>query len=134
MIKVAIIDDNLKSRNDLVKIFAKEPDISVVVEAEDSPDGIRDVEQQRPDVIVLENQKPFSDGLPRTEAVVSKFDEARIIVLDMSSEGCTQHPQAEFAMTASSCQSGACFHLCQSCSAAEILAAIRNHGFNAVNI
>jgi hypothetical protein len=37
-------------------------------------------------------------------------------------------------MTASSCQSGACFHLCQGCSAAEILAAIRNHGLKTVNL
>lgn len=125
MIKVAIIDDNPKSRNDLVKIFAKEPDMYVVVEAEASPAGIRDVERQRPDIIVLENHKPFSDGLQKTAAVVSKFDDVRVVVLDMSSEGGKQHQQAEYAMAASSCQFGACFHLCQNCSTEEILAAIR---------
>lgn len=134
MIKVAIIHDNPKSRNHLVKIFAKKPDINVVVEAEDSPAGISDVEQQRPDVIVLENHKPFSDGLQKTAAVVSTFDEVRVVVLDMSSEGSMQHQQAEYAMTASSCQFGACFHLCQNCSIDEILAAIRKHGAKAVNI
>jgi chemotaxis response regulator CheB len=125
MIKVAVIDDNPRSRNDLVKIFAKEPDINVVAEAEASPAGISDVEQQRPDVIVLENHKPFLDGLQKTAAVVSKFDAVRVLVLDMNSEGSMQHQQAEYAITASSCQSGACFHLCQNCSTEEILAAIR---------
>jgi len=73
MIRVAIIDDNPESRKDLVRILGKESDIRVVAEAEANLAGIREVEQQKPDVIVLESNKPFTDNLEATQTIVSIY-------------------------------------------------------------
>lgn len=125
MIRVAVIDDNPMSRKDLVRILRREPDIRVVAEAETGLPGIREVEEQKPDVILLDNHNPFTDGLEGTELIVSRFQDIRVIVLARDSKNTRLLMNSKHTLAASSCQVGACFHLCQDCSAQEILAAIR---------
>lgn len=115
-IKVAVIDDSAKFRKQLVKLLGKHPDISVVAEAETGPAGIKEVEEHKPDVILMDKNNPFTEGLDTTSMIVSKFPNTRIIVLTMKSKG---------SMTASNCQTFACYSMCENCSTDEILAAIR---------
>jgi DNA-binding NarL/FixJ family response regulator len=116
-IRVAILDKDPKSREHLVEFLGKEADLEVVVETEPSITGIKMVEEQKPDAILMDNNNPFTDGLETTEMVVTKFQDPRIIVLSLNSSGSP--------VTASSCETGACYPLCQDCSSKEILAAIR---------
>jgi len=116
-IRIAVLDSNPKSRKHLMKLLGKQPDISVVAEAETGLAGIKVVEENKPDVILMDNENPFTDGLETTEMVVSRFQDAKIIVLSLDASGRT--------MAGSSCLVGACFHLCQDCSSDEILAMIR---------
>ena len=116
-IKVAIIDDNPRFRKHLVKLLRKEPDISVVAEAETGLAGIKVLEEDEPDVILVDKEKPFTEGLETTEMIVSRFPDTKVIVLSM---------QSKSSMTASSCQTWACYPLCQDCTDKEILAAIRD--------
>jgi NarL family two-component system response regulator LiaR len=125
MIRVAVIDDNPKSRKNLVKTLGREPDIRVVAEAAASAAGIREVAEQKPDVILLDNAKPFTDGLAGTEMIVSRFQDAKIIVLAVNSKNALLPLHTKQTLTASACLVGACFHLCQACSTREILAAVR---------
>ena len=115
-IKVAIIDDNEKFRKHLVKLLGKQPDISVVAEAETGLAGINEVEAHKPDVVLMDKNNPFTEGLDTTSTIVSMFPDTRIIVLSL---------QSEKSMTASTCETFACYSLCENCSPKEILAAIR---------
>ena len=115
-IKVAIIDDNEKFRKHLVKLLGKQPDIRVVAETETGPAGIKEVEDHMPDVILMDKNNPFTEGLDTTSMIVSRFPDTRIIVLSMKSKD---------SMTASSCQTWACYPMCENCSTEEVLAAIR---------
>jgi two-component system, NarL family, response regulator DegU len=115
-IRIAVLDSNPKSRKHLVKLIGNEADLDVVAESEINLAGIKVVEENKPDVILIDNNNPFTDGLETTEMVVSRFQETRIIVLSMD-PGST--------MAGSSCFVGACFHVCQDCSFDEILAVIR---------
>lgn len=119
-IRVAIIDDNEKFRNHLVKLLGKQPDISVVAEAETGLAGINEIEAHKPDVILMDKNNPFTEGLDTTSMIVSRFPDTRIIVLSLQSEN---------SMTASKCQTFACYSMCENCSTDEILAAIRD-GFS----
>jgi DNA-binding NarL/FixJ family response regulator len=114
-IRVAILDDNPESRRELVKLFQEEQDISIV--AETSLAGANEMEEQKPDVILIDNMQPFTEGMETTEMFVSRFHGTRIIFLSTDSSG---NP-----MTASECQTWACYPICQNCSTQEILAAIR---------
>jgi DNA-binding NarL/FixJ family response regulator len=115
-IRVAIVDDNPRFRKHLVKLLAKQPDISVVAEAETGLAGINEVEANKPDVVLMDKNNPFTEGLDSTSMIVSRFPDTRIIVLSLQSEN---------SMTASKCQTFACYSLCENCSPKEILAAIR---------
>jgi len=122
-IRVAILDDDAKFRNHLVKLLGKQPDISVVTEAETGLAGINEIEAQKPDVILMDKKNPFRDGLEATEMIVSRFPDTRVIVLSMDSKS---------TMTASSCQTWACYPRCENCTDKEILAAIRE-GYQSKN-
>ena len=115
-IKIAVIDDDPKFRKQLVKLLGKQPDISVVTEAETGLAGINEIEAHKPDVILMDKNNPFTDGLEATEMIVSRFPDTRVIVLSMDSKS---------TMTASSCQTWACYPRCENCTDKEILAAIR---------
>ena len=115
-LRIAVLDSNPKSRKHLVKLLGNEADLDVVAESEINFVGIRDVEEKKPDVILMDGNNPFTDGLENTEMVVARFQDTRIIVLSMD-RGST--------MAGSSCFVGACFHVCRDCSFDEILAVIR---------
>lgn len=124
MIRVAIIDENPTSRKELEKLLQKDPEIQVV--AETGLAGIKEVEEQKPDVILLDNKKPFTDCLESTGMVVSKFEDTKVIVLSMDSKSTLLPLHSNPILEGSLCQVGSCFHLCQNCSPEDILAAIRN--------
>ena len=46
-----------------MKLLGKEPDISVVAEAETGLAGIDEIEEQKPDVILMDKNNPFTEGL-----------------------------------------------------------------------
>ena len=85
-IRVAIVDDNPKFRKHLVKLLGKQPDISVVAEAETGLAGINEVEAHKPAVILMDKDNPFTEGLDTTSMIVSRFPDTRIIVLSLQSE------------------------------------------------
>jgi chemotaxis response regulator CheB len=130
-IRIAVLDSNPKSRKHLVKLLGKQPDISVIAETETGLPGIKVVEESKPDVILIDNNHPFTDGLETTEMIVSRFPDTRVIVLSMQSKSTMLPLNSKHTMTASSCQTWACFPLCENCSTKEILAAIRD-GFPGV--
>jgi DNA-binding NarL/FixJ family response regulator len=115
MIRVAIIDDDPKTRKELAKVLQTDPGIQVV--SKTGLSRIKEIEEQKPDVILLDSKKPFTDCLETTQSIIGRFDDARVIVLSMHSKN---------PLEGSLCQVGACFHLCRDCSAEDLLAAIRN--------
>jgi len=115
-VRVAIIDDKAAFRQSLRELIEKEPDLGVVAEAETTRAGIKEVEAKKPDVILMKNNMPFSDGLEYTKMVISKFADTRVIILSK---------QSESGVAATLCQTWACYPLCKKCSSKEIFAAIR---------
>lgn len=124
MIKVAIIDDNPISRKELEKVLQIDPDIRVV--AETGLSEFKEVEEQSPDVILLDTKKPFTDCIETTETIVGKFENTKIIVLSMDQKNTLLPLHSKHTLEGSLCQTGACFHLCHNCRPEDILAAIKN--------
>jgi DNA-binding NarL/FixJ family response regulator len=118
MIRVAIFnnDNNAKFQKHLVNLLKREPDINVVAQTETGMPGIKVVEEQKPDVVLIDSKQPFTENLESTERIVSRFQDTKIIFLSSSSED---------SLTASTCLVGACFPFRQNCTDRDILAAIR---------
>jgi DNA-binding NarL/FixJ family response regulator len=124
-IKVAVIDDSPKTRKQLVKLVEGDPGLHVVVEAETDPAGISRLEEHQPDVILVGAREPFTERIEATGLIVSKFPNTRVIVLSIDQKTSVLPLHSTQNVTASSCQAWACYSLCQNCSTAEILAAIK---------
>jgi CheY-like chemotaxis protein len=124
-IKVAIIDDNPGLRKHLVKVLGKQADIVVVADVEANPAGINEVEEHQPDIILVEGKEPFTDRIEATSLVVAKFPNTRVIVFSIDQNSSMLPLHSKHPMTASSCQTWACYSLCENCSHKEIIAAIR---------
>jgi len=124
-IRVAIVDEDPKFRNHLVKLLRKEPGIRVVVEVAADPAGLSKLEEQKPDVILVEGKEPFTERIEATSRVVAKYPNTRVIVLSIDQKGLQMPLLSAHSVTASSCQTWACYSLCQKCSTEDILAAIR---------
>lgn len=124
-IKVAVIDDSPIARKKLVKLVENDPDLHVVVETETSPAGINQLEAHQPDVILVEGKEPFTDRIDTTSLIVSKFPDDRVIVLSVDQRSSKLPFHSTRSVTASSCQTWACYSLCQNCNTSEILAAIK---------
>lgn len=120
MVRVALFDNDSRIlfKTHLVNLLKREPDINVVAEFGKGFDSINAVEEQKPDVILVDSKKPFTEDLETTERIVSKFQNTRIIILSRDS--------SEGSMTVSECLVGACYPLYMDSTDKDILAAIRD--------
>lgn len=86
MISVALADDHVLFRQALRHLLESEDDIRVIGEASDGRAIQTLVEQQQPDVILMDINMPGIDGVTATRELKSQLPDVRIIILTMFSE------------------------------------------------
>ncbi|MEO3824640.1 response regulator transcription factor [Actinomadura sp. B10D3] len=114
MIRVLIVDDEWMVRAMLRTIMETAPDITVVGEAADGGEAVREAAAHRPDVILMDIRMPRADGLTATERLAGAH---RVVVL-------TTFDLDEYVRTA--LRHGAVGFLLKDASAPEMLAAVRS--------
>ena len=113
---VALVDDQDLVRTGFRMILSVEDDIELVGEAADGLAATKLVEQLSPDVVLMDVQMPTMDGIEATRRIVASSD-TRVVILTTFERG----EQVVVALDA-----GASGFLLKSCSADELVAAIRN--------
>jgi DNA-binding NarL/FixJ family response regulator len=81
MTSVLVVDDQALVRVGLRKILDMEPDTSVVGEAVDGEDAVRQARQLRPDVVLMDIRMPVLDGIEATRRIVLDRPATRVLVL-----------------------------------------------------
>ena len=113
---VALVDDQDLVRTGFRMILSVENDIELVGEAADGLAATKLVEQLSPDVVLMDVQMSTMDGIEATRRSVASSD-TRVVIL-------TTFERDDYLFAA--LDAGASGFLLKSCSADELVAAIRN--------
>ncbi|GGY90837.1 response regulator [Streptomyces poonensis] len=82
-LRILVADDNPVVRAGLAALLGDHPDIEVVAQAVDGEEAVRQAEDHRPDVILLDVRMPGTDGLTALPALAAV---APVMMLTYSSE------------------------------------------------
>jgi two-component system response regulator DegU len=85
-IKLYIADDHHVVRKGLVSLIRGFPRIGVIKEADNGKDLIKLVEEDQPDIVVIDVRMPIIDGPTASEHILEKFPSVRILVLSAFEE------------------------------------------------
>lgn len=85
-IRVVLADDHPIVRDGLRKLLSLEDDIDVVGEASDGREVLQLVQQNEPDVVLLDLRMPNLDGLSALQALQQMNKRVRVIVLTASED------------------------------------------------
>ncbi|GAB4260005.1 response regulator [Thermincola ferriacetica] len=85
-IKVLIADDVAETRENIKRLLQFEKEITVVGEAVDGEDVIRQTGKLNPDIILMDINMPELDGIKATEAISLKYPKTSIIIISVQGE------------------------------------------------
>jgi DNA-binding NarL/FixJ family response regulator len=85
-ISVFLVDDHSLVRRGFRRILEDEPDISVVGEADDGQEAVRQVKKLRPMVVLMDCALPVLSGLDATRQILAELPETLILMLSMHEE------------------------------------------------
>jgi DNA-binding NarL/FixJ family response regulator len=80
-IRILTVDDHPVLRQGIAALIADESDMTLVAEAENGREAIRQFRTHRPDITLMDLQMPEMNGLDAIIAIRGEFPDARIIVL-----------------------------------------------------
>ena len=117
MIKVLLVDDHEMVRLGVSAYLSVQEDIEVIAQAENGKIGIEKALELKPDIILMDLVMPVMDGIEATKEILSKWKEAKIIIVTSFIDDEKVYP----AISA-----GAKSYLLKTSSASEIAQAIRD--------
>ncbi|MFE5813040.1 response regulator [Streptomyces sp. NPDC056479] len=80
-VRIVIVDDEQLVRLALRLVIDGEPDLTVVAEAADGDAAITVVDEQRPDVVLMDIRMPGRDGLSTTRELLTRPAPPRVLML-----------------------------------------------------
>jgi DNA-binding NarL/FixJ family response regulator len=80
-IRILAVDDHPVLRQGIAALIADESDMTLVAEAENGREAIRQFRTHHPDITLMDLQMPEMNGLDAMIAIRGEFPDARIIVL-----------------------------------------------------
>ena len=115
-VRVLIADDHKLVREGLRSLLEKEPDMKVIGEAADGHTALSLVQQESPDVVIIDVAMPNLNGIEATRQILTKAPNTRVIALSM-------YTDRRFII--GMLNAGASGYLLKDCAFEELAAAIR---------
>ncbi|HEY0537603.1 MAG TPA: response regulator transcription factor [Actinoallomurus sp.] len=86
MTRVLVVDDQTVVRDGLVLLLGLLPGLEVVGSAGDGEEAVRLVEENRPDVVLMDLRMPRVDGVEATRRIKAAYPSVQIVVLTTYSD------------------------------------------------
>lgn len=115
-IRVVIVDDDPLVRSALSHFVSRDPEITVIAEAESGIEGIEVVGREHPDVVMMDVQMPEMNGIEATAVISERWPEVKILAVTTLDGSDTVLPMLS---------AGASGYLLKDSSAASILEGVR---------
>jgi len=80
-IRVVIVDDDPLVRSALSHFVSRDPEITVIAQAEDGVEAIATVEREQPDVVMMDVQMPEMDGIEATAVIAERWPHVRVLAV-----------------------------------------------------
>src|SRR5262245_42706409 len=85
-VRILLADDHTVVRQGLRKVLEERPDWEVVAEAGDGREAVRQAEQHKPDVAILDVAMPLLNGIETTRMIAKRSPGTRVLVLTMHAD------------------------------------------------
>jgi DNA-binding NarL/FixJ family response regulator len=85
-ISVLLVDDHALVRHGFRRMLEDDPEITVVGEASDGHDAVREAVRLRPAVVVMDFALPSMNGAVATRQILKECPETAVLILSMHSE------------------------------------------------
>jgi two-component system, NarL family, response regulator NreC len=85
-LRILLADDHTLVRHGLRKLLQEQPDWEVVAEAGDGREAVRQAEQHKPDVAIVDVAMPLLNGIETTRQIARKSPMTRVLVLTMHAD------------------------------------------------
>ena len=85
-LRILLADDHTVVRQGLRKVLEERPDWIVVAEAGNGRDAVKQAEELKPDVAILDVAMPLLNGIEATRQIVKRSPSTRILVLTMHAD------------------------------------------------
>ncbi|MEU4015020.1 response regulator transcription factor [Microbacterium sp. NPDC028030] len=115
-IRVVIVDDDPLVRSALSHFVSRDPNITVIAQAEDGVEAISTVEREQPDVVMMDVQMPEMDGIEATGVIAERWPHVRVLAVTTLDGSDTVLPMLS---------AGASGYLLKDSSAEEIVTGVR---------
>ena len=116
-LKIIIADDHKIMREGLRTLLEKHEDFLIIAEAGDGRSAVRIVDEQKPDLIVMDTIMPDLNGIEATRQIKAAYPEIKVIALSMYSD-------KQFVMQM--LQAGASGYILKDCAFKELVYAIQS--------
>ncbi|HEX3681232.1 MAG TPA: response regulator transcription factor [Bryobacteraceae bacterium] len=85
-IRIVLADDHTILRNGLRAVLERQPDFAVVGEAGNGREAIEVVEQERPDIVILDVAMPILNGIEAARRISAEHPKTAVMILSMHSD------------------------------------------------
>lgn len=116
MIKLMVVDDHDLVRTGIVRMLADQPGVRVIAEAESGEQALQLVQENEPDVVLMDVKMPGMGGLEATRRLVRFSDAIRVVAVTV----CEEEPYPSRLLRA-----GAAGYISKGADIEEMLRAIR---------
>ena len=115
-LRIVLADDHTVMRGGLRLLLEREPDFSVVGEARDGREALTVVEQQSPDVVVMDIAMPVLNGIEAASRITEAYPHTAVVILSM-------HSDESYVLRA--LKAGARAYLLKDSAESDLIAAVR---------
>lgn len=82
-INILVVDDHSLVREGIITMLSIYDDFEIIGDAESGEDALKKIEDEKPDVILLDINMPGINGIETAKRILENYDSIKIIILSM---------------------------------------------------